>query len=111
MQTLKKGALIMSETFNIENNPAIGQSWEEVRNELFTPEEIAASDLRVALMGELITARQKKGITQKALEEMSGVKQPIIARMETGKTSPQLDTVLKVLAALGKTLTIVPLEK
>lgn len=41
---------------------------------------------------------------------MSGVKQPVIARMETGKTSPQLDTVLKVLASLGKTLAIVPLD-
>ncbi len=31
--------------------------------------------------------------------------------METGKTSPQLDTVLKVLASLGKTLAVVPLEQ
>lgn len=81
-----------------------------MRNELFTPEEIAASDLRVALIGELIKARQEKGISQKKLEEMSGVKQPIIARMEKGSTSPQLDTVLKVLAPLGKTLAIVPIE-
>ena len=42
---------------------------------------------------------------------MSGVKQPIIARMEKGYTSPQLDTLLKVLAPLGKTLAIVPLDK
>lgn len=94
----------------ITNNPAIGRSWEEVRNELFTPEEIAESDLRVALIGEMVKARQEKGISQKKLEELSGVKQPVIARMETGKTSPQLDTVLKVLFALGKTLAIVPLD-
>lgn len=96
---------------DFENNPAIGHSWDEVRDKLFTPEEIAASDLRVALIGELIKARQERGISQKKLEEMSGVKQPIIARMETGKTSPQLDTVLKVLFSLGKTLAIVPLEQ
>ena len=95
---------------NIKNNPAIGSSWDEVRAELFTPEEIAASDLRVALIGELIKARQEKGISQKKLEELSGVKQPIIARMEKGTTSPQLDTVMKVLAPLGKTLAIVPLK-
>lgn len=83
---------------NIRNNPAIGSSWDEVRDELFTPEEIAASNLRVALIGELIKARQEKGISQKKLEELSGVKQPIIARMEKGTTSPQLDTVMKVLA-------------
>lgn len=92
------------------DNPAIGRSWDEVRAELFTPEEIAESDLRVALMGELIKARQEKGLSQKKLEELSGVKQPIIARMEKGRTSPQLDTILKVLAPLGKTLAIVPLD-
>lgn len=92
------------------NNSAIGRSWDEVEKELFTPEEIAASDLRVALIGELINARQKQGISQKKLEEMSGVKQPVIARMEKGSTSPQLDTVLKVLAPLGKTLAIVPID-
>ncbi len=91
-------------------NDAIGHSWDEVRAELFTPEEIAESNLRVALIGELIKARQEKGISQKKLEELSGVKQPIIARMEKGSTSPQIDTILKVLAPLGKTLAIVPLE-
>ena len=94
----------------VKNNPAIGRSWEEVRAELFTPEEIAESDLRVALIGELIKARQEKGLSQKNLEELSGVKEPIIARMEKGITSPQLDTILKVLAPLGKTLAIVPLN-
>lgn len=47
-------------------------------------------------MSELIEARyeqgisQKKleGISQKKLEEVSGISQPVIARMETGKTSP-----------------------
>lgn len=52
-----------------------------------------------------------QGISQKKLEELSGVSQPVIARMETGKTSPQLDTVLKVLASLGKTLAVVSLEQ
>ena len=95
----------------MNKNSAIGSSWAEVRAELFTPEEIAESDLRVALIGELIKARQEKGISQKKLEELSGVKQPIIARMEKGSTSPQIDTILKVLAPLGKTLAIVPLQK
>lgn len=95
---------------SIKNNPAIGSNWDDVRAELFTPEEIAESDLRVALIGELIKARQEKGISQKKLEELSGVKQPVIARMENGTTSPRLDTVMKVLVPLGKTLAIVPLE-
>ena len=88
----------------------MGHRWEDVEKELFTPEEIAASDLRVAIIGEMIKARQEKGLSQKKLEELSGVKQPIIARMEKGRTSPQLDTILKLLAPLGKTLAVVPLK-
>ena len=96
------------------NNTAIsprGHTWEEVEKELFTPEEIVASDLRVALIGELIKARQEQGISQRRLEELSGVKQPVIARMEKGSTTPQIGTVIKVLASLGKKLTIVPIEQ
>jgi len=95
----------------LKENSAIGSNWKDVRSELFTKEEILESDMRVAIMSELIEARREQGISQKKLEELSGVSQPVIARMETGKTSPQLDTVLKVLASLGKTLAVVPLEQ
>ena len=96
----------------LKNNPAIGMSWEEARKELFTPEEIAASDLRVAIIGELIKARHEKGLTQKELENITGIKQPVIARIEKGTTNPQIAiaTILKLLAPLGKTLAVVPLK-
>ena len=86
------------------------RKWSDVEKELFTPEEIRESDLRVAIMSELIKARNEKNMSQRELEKLSGVKQPIISRMESGETSPQLDTVLKLLAPLGKTLAIIPLE-
>lgn len=90
-------------------NKPIGNDALEFMDKILTPEEIAQSNLRVALIGEFIKARQEKGFSQKKLEELSGVKQPVIARMEKGLTSPQLDTVLKVLAPLGKTLAVVPM--
>ena len=74
-----------------------------------TPDEIAESDLRVALISELIRARQARGLTQKKLEELSGVTQPVIARLERGTTSPNIATVMKLLAPLGKKLAIVPM--
>lgn len=92
------------------NNNAIGRDALEYIDSLLTPEEIAESELRVSIICELIKARQEKGISQKKLEELSGVKQPIIARMEKGQTNPQLDTIIKVLAPLGKTLAVVPLD-
>jgi len=80
--------------------------WDDLERELFTPGEIAASNIRVGLMLEITRARNERGLSQRKLEELSGVKQPVIARMENGSTVPQLDTVLKVLAPLGKTLYI-----
>ena len=82
----------------------------DFEKEHFTAEEIAESNLRVALISALIQARQENGLTQRDLEALSGVKQPQIARMERGDANPQLDTVLRVLAAMGKTLAIVPIQ-
>ena len=86
------------------------RKWSDVEPEIFTAEEIRESKLRVAIIGELIKARNEKNISQRELEQLSGVKQPVISRMEAGETSPQLDTVLRVLAPLGKTLYVGDLE-
>ena len=40
-------------------------TWDDVEKEFFTPEEIAESNLRVALIGELIKARKERGISQR----------------------------------------------
>lgn len=72
-------------------NNAIGDEWEDVRKELFTPEEIAESDLRVSLISELIKARQERGINQKQFEEIVGT----------------VETIQKLLASSGKYLSVV----
>ena len=92
-------------------NKSIGSNWSDVRREIFTDEEISASNMRVAVINEFITARKEKGISQKELEKLSGVKQPVIARLETGNVSPQVDTLLKLLASVGKTLAVVPMKR
>ncbi|MCL2379055.1 MAG: helix-turn-helix transcriptional regulator [Defluviitaleaceae bacterium] len=87
------------------------KTWAEVRPQIYTAEEIRESNLRVAIIGELIKARNEKNISQRELEQLSGVKQPVISRMEAGETSPQLDTILRVLAPLGKTLYVGDLQE
>lgn len=72
---------------------------------------MTAEEKREEIVAEVIRLRQEQGFTQKRLEELSGVKQPIIARMETGTNIPQLSTVIKLLIPLGKTLAVVPLER
>ena len=100
-----------TEDIKARGEAAIGDNALDFLDSLLTPEERTESDLRVSIIGELIRARQEQGISQKKLEELSGVKQPVIARMEKGTTSPQIDTILKVLAPLGKTLAVVPLKQ
>ena len=48
----------------------------------------------------IISTRKKKGLTQKEVAEMTGLKQPAIARIENNVNSPQLDTLIKILDAL-----------
>jgi ribosome-binding protein aMBF1 (putative translation factor) len=67
--------------------------------------------LKIDLAGKLIEAREQKGISQKRLAEMSGLKQPAIARLERMKATPQVDTLFRVLKPLGYTLAIVPDER
>lgn len=93
-----------------ENTP-LGSNWIDLERELFTEEEIRESELRVSLMNAIIEARQEKGITQKELEKLSGIKQPHIARIEKGEINPQISTVMKVLAPLGKTLKVVSIDQ
>lgn len=95
---------------NERGNDALGDDALDFMDKLMSPDEILESDLRVQLIDELVRARNEQGISQKKLEELSGVKQPIIARMESGKTSPQLSTMIKVLKPLGKTLAVVPIK-
>ena len=75
---------------------------------LLTQAEKDEIQLKVDLLGKLIEAREKKGISQKRLAEMSGLKQPAIARLERMQTTPQIDTLFKILKPLGYTLEIVP---
>ena len=75
-----------------------------------TPEEHQRMNFEIELIGKMIELREKKGYSQRYLAELSGVKQPAIARLESLKSTPQIDTVLKILAPLGYTLSITPIE-
>jgi predicted XRE-type DNA-binding protein len=96
--------------FKERGETAIGGDAIEFIESLLTPEEVAAVDLRVEIMLEITRARREQGISQKKLEEITGVKQQMISRMEKGYESSQIDTLLKVLLPLGKTLSVVDLD-
>lgn len=57
--------------------------------------ERAQIEFESALIGKLIEAREAKGLSQRELAEISGVKQPAIARLESMRSTPQIDTLLR----------------
>ena len=60
------------------------------------------------LIDQLIAERHRQGKTQRQLAQDAQLTQSVIARLESKKATPQLDTLLKVAAALGCNLAIVP---
>jgi transcriptional regulator with XRE-family HTH domain len=54
----------------------------------------------------LILMRKASGFTQQELADRSGIKQPQLARLETGKQLPRLDTLATLAAQAGYDLQI-----
>ncbi len=73
-----------------------------------SPSERAKIEFEVELIGKLIEAREAKGLTQEQLAKAAGVQQSAIARLESLKATPQIDTLFKILTPMGYKLAIVP---
>lgn len=59
-----------------------------------------------AIVGALIEQRKILGISQRDLAAICGMPQSSVARIESFKTTPNLDTLLKMMKPLGLTLTV-----
>ena len=67
-------------------------------------------DKEYELISELVKIRSDKKMSQKKLSELVEMSQPSLARLESKRISPGIDTMLKLLAPLGYTLEIVPID-
>jgi transcriptional regulator with XRE-family HTH domain len=54
----------------------------------------------------IIEARRRAGLTQRELARRLGTHQPVIARWETGRTSPDFRTVVRAVRACGFDLSV-----
>ena len=88
----------------------MGTDFNELWNdETFIGEEQKARiDFEVSLIGKLIEAREARGLSQKQLADMCGLKQSAIARLEKMGATPKINTLIRVLQPLGYKLDIVP---
>lgn len=82
-------------------------AWDELKNKDNESliEFSAAEELSNIIMS-LIEARVNQGYTQRQLAVKCGLKQAAIARMESLKTIPRLDTVIKVANALNLVIVV-----
>ena len=71
-------------------------------------EALRALDAHFAFAIELVTARRAAKMTQTRLAELSGVPQSEISRFERGQGNPTLETMGKLLAALGRQVASAP---
>lgn len=53
-------------------------------------------------------ARRNAGMSQAALAKVAGIPQSTVARIETGKLTPRVDTLERLLRATGRSLELAP---
>ncbi|NDY55858.1 helix-turn-helix domain-containing protein [Desulfovibrio sulfodismutans] len=63
--------------------------------------EYDALEEEFALIGAMLDARQKAGLTQAQVAERMGVKQPVVAKIEGGKSNVSFDTLNRYAHANG----------
>lgn len=63
---------------------------------------MSASQQHRRLLGEAVRAKRKKtGLSQEKLAEKAGLSTVFISRVERGKESPSVDSLVKIARALG----------
>ena len=76
-------------------DPEIGKDMDEVEN-------------ISAIVSAMVEQRTSLGLSQRELASMCGIAQSSVARIESCKTVPSLDTLLNIFRHLGLQLTVTP---
>ena len=81
------------------------RNWKQLKVELLqdkiVKKEYDKLTPRYEAISELISARIKKGITQKELAQKIGTKQSAIARFEAGNVNPSIGFLEKMAGVMG----------
>ena len=81
------------------------KDWKQLKAELLQNKAVKKEYIKLTprykAISELISARIKKGITQKELAKKIGTKQSAIARFEAGNVNPSLGFLEKMAEVMG----------
>ena len=64
-----------------------------------------------AIVGAMIEQRHNLELSQRDLAELCGLPHSSVARIESGKTTPNLSTLLKIFNHLGLRISVQPISK
>lgn len=71
---------------------------------------IEEAEIEAHVVSAIVRRRRELKLTQRELAEKCGIPQSSVARIESSKTMPRLDTLAKILTNLGLKLTVTPQE-
>ena len=71
-----------------------------------TKRDIEEMENIAAIVSKMVEKRNDLGITQRDLAAMCGIPQSSVARIESFQTTPNLDTLLKIMQPLGLKLVV-----
>lgn len=89
------------------------KTWNDYKDYVKATDSEAKQDLEeVETLSQIVNAmvaqRHTLGLSQRDLAEICGLPQSSMARIESFKTTPNLDTLLKIMNALKLKITITP---
>ena len=87
------------------------RTWKDYKEHVKAVDSVLKNDMEEvealsSIVGAMIEKRNSLGISQRELAAMCGVPQSSVARIESYKTTPNLDTLLKLFRPLGLSLTV-----
>ena len=88
------------------------KTWQNYKNHVQSLDDenkllLEEIDELTTIVSTMIDKRNALGISQRDLAALCGLPQSSIARIESGRTAPKLDTLLKIMNPLGLKLKLV----
>ena len=81
-----------------ETNPEIGKDIDEI-------------EALSKIVGAMIEQRHNLDLSQRELAELCGIPHSSVARIESGKSSPNITTLLKIYNQLGLSIDVHPVQQ
>ena len=80
-----------------ETNPVIGKDLDEV-------------EALSKIVGAIIERRHNLDLSQRELADLCGIPHSSVARIESGKSTPNVSTLLKIYSQLGLSIEVHPIQ-